>query len=222
MRMSVVYTNDKKVFPWILCGLVAFCLVLLWIGVKIKPLVISVAKGYGENLVSNTLNEMINEEIKKLDFEFTNVTLTSEGKVTRVTMDSGRVNQFMADIVLVLKDKIAEMEEIEAGIPLGNFLSNPFFSGMGPKIPVRFLILTNTNVTMEEEFSSQGINQTLYVINLRVDTKVGIFFPGIRDSMMVTNLVPLSQQLIVGEVPDNYTNVEGMEGSVQDTVLDID
>ncbi|MBQ8003016.1 MAG: sporulation protein YunB [Clostridia bacterium] len=223
MRLGIVSVRKKgdrcKRLAFVLLALI---LLTLWAGMKIRPIIVSVAKGYGENVVANNLNEIINKELKNIDFDFTRIVYTPEGTVASVGMDSHKVNLFMTDIVLMLKDKIIELEEIEAKIPLGNFLSNPFFSGLGPSVPVKFLILANTNVTAEDKFVSEGINQTLYTINLRVDTKVGIYIPGIKDSMTVTNIVPISQHLIVGEVPDSYTNVEGMEGTVQDTVLDIE
>ncbi len=223
MRLGIVSVKEKgRVLPKLILIIIAILLVTVWAGIKVRPVIVSVARGYGENVVGNTLNAMINEELEKLEFDFTRVQYTPEGKVAAVGMDSAKVNTFMADIVLVLKDKIIELEEIEANIPIGNFLSNPFFSGLGPRVPVKFLILANTNVTAEEKFSSKGINQTLYALNLRVDTKVSIYIPGIKDGMTVTNIVPLSQHVIVGDVPDSYTNVEGMEGTVQDTVLDIE
>ena len=223
MRFCIVKANSKKsVLKKAILGAIALCTLFMWVGMMIRPVIISVAKGYGENIVSNNLNQMINDELSKTNFDFTIVTYTPQGKVADVKIDSHKVNLFMTDIALVLKDKIMNLEEIEAKIPIGNFLSNPFFSGMGPKIPVRFLVLANTSVTLEEDFVSSGINQTLYTINLKVQTKVGIYLPGIKDSTTVVNLVPLSQHVIVSDVPDSYTNIEGMEGSVQDTVLDVD
>ena len=223
MRFCVVNMQKKgRGLLKLLLVIVALFLLFLWVMMKIRPVIISVAKGYGENVVANRLNEMIAEELERMEFDFTEVTFSPDGKISGVKMDSYRVNTFMTDIVLVLKDRILEMEEIEVEIPLGNFVSNPFFSGLGPKIPIKFIILTNTNVTLDEHFYEKGINQTLYVINLRVDTKVSLYIPGMNENMTVTNILPLSQHIIVGDVPDTYTNVEGMDGSVQDAVLDVD
>lgn len=222
MRMSIVTVRKPKALHRFLAVFLAFSLLLVWMGLRIKPLITGVAKGYGENVVANALSEMVEEELKSTKYQFFDIIYDGSGSVSAVMTNSGDINHFMARIILRLKEKIVEMEEFEASIPLGNFFSNPFFSGVGPNIPVKFLILSNTSITAEDKFEAKGINQTLYTVELRIDTKIGIYLPGMSESMTMTNFIPISQTLVVGKVPDTYTNVEGMEGTVQDTVLDIE
>lgn len=226
MRLSVVSVYEKKssmrFFKYILIGLIAFVMIFVWTNIKIRPFIISIAKGYAENAVSNTLNEIIDEAMKKDNYVFVNLLKDSEGKITAVTMNSADTNLLITKITIGLKNRVDDMEEIKADIPLGNFIPYPFFAGLGPKIPVKFLILATTSVTTEETFASQGINQTLYMLSFKVETKVGIYIPTMHSSVSVENHVPISQTLIVGSVPDAYTNVEGLEGSAQDAVMNID
>lgn len=226
MRLSVVSVYEKESrlrFLWyILFALIAFCAVFIWINIKVRPFVISVAKGYATNVVSNTLSGILDEAMKEDDYTFVNVINDSEGKVTAVTMNGADTNLLMTKIAIGLKQRIADMEEIEAMIPLGNFLPYPFLAGVGPEIPVKFLILANTSVNANESFISKGINQSLYTISFHVVTDVGIYIPTMHSSVTVENDIPVAQTLIVGNVPDNYTNVEGMEGTVQDTVLNLE
>lgn len=226
MRMSVVSVYENKsyvrVLWYILFILVAFVVIFIWVNIKVRPFVVSVATGYATNVVSNTLNDILDEAMKEDDYTFVNVINDAEGKVAAVTMNSADTNLLMTKIALGIKNRIANMEEVEAEIPLGNFLPYPFLAGIGPDVPVKFLILANTSVTAKENFISKGINQSLYTISFHIVTKVGIYIPTIHSSVMVENDLPVAQTLIVGNVPDNYTNVEGMEGSVQDTILDVD
>lgn len=196
--------------------------VFIFINIKIAPFVLSVAKGYANNAVSNVLNDIVNDAMREESYNFINIINDSEGKIAAVTMNSADTNLFITKITIGLKERIADMDEIEAKIPLGNFCPYPFLTGLGPKVKVRFLILANSNVTAKESFEAKGINQTLYTLSFHVDTRVGIYIPGMNSSVMVENEMPIAQTLIVGSVPDNYTNVEGMDGTVQDTVLDIE
>ncbi len=226
MRLSIMSVNEKKNpfgFLWyILFALIVFIVIFIWVNIKVRPFVISVTQGYAENIASNTLNRIIDEAMRENEYNFVNVIRDSGDRVVAVTMNSADTNLFMTKISIGLKNRIAHMDEIEARIPLGNFLPYPFLAGLGPKVPVKFLVLASTAVTAEESFLSKGINQSLYTLSLKVVTDVGIYIPAMHSSVRVENQVPIAQTIIVGSVPDSYTNVEGMEGSVQDTVLDIE
>ncbi len=226
MRLSMVPLYEKKrgtaVLKYILIPLIALVMIFVWTNIKIRPFIISIAKGYAENAVSNTLNGIMDEAMKEGEYVFVNLIKDGEGKIAAVTMNSADVNLLITKITIGLKERIADMEEIEANIPAGNFVPYPFFAGMGPNIPVKFLILANTSVTAEETFAAQGINQTVYMLSFRVETKVGIYIPTMHSSVTVENNVPVSRTLIVGNVPDSYTNVEGLEGTAQDAVMNID
>lgn len=226
MRLSIVSIYDKKSpfgFLWyILFALVIFIALFIWVNIKVRPFVVSVTQGYAENIASNTLNAIIDEAMKEKEYSFVNVINDSQQRVVAVTMNSADTNLFMTKISIGLKNRIADMDEIEAKIPLGNFLPYPFLAGLGPEVPVKFLILASTGVNAKENFVSTGINQSLYTLALHVVTDVGIYIPAMHSSVRVESEVPIVQTVIVGSVPDSYTNVEGMEGSVQDTVLDIE
>ncbi len=226
MRLGIVPVYEKRGpvrFLWyILLLLAAIAAVFIWINIKVRPFMVSVTRGYAENVVSNTLNALIDEIMQNEDFTFVNVIKDSQGRVVAVTMNSADTNVFMTRISIGLKNRIADMEQVEAKIPIGNFLPYPFLAGLGPEVSVKFLVLANTAVSAREEFVSKGINQSLYTLSLHVVTDVGIYIPAMHSSVTVENEVPVAQTLIVGNVPDTYTNVEGVEGSAQDTVLNID
>lgn len=226
MRLDIAFGYEKR-SPWrflwyILIFTMIAVAVFIWINIKVRPFVVSVTRGYAENVASNTLNAIIDETMRREEYKFINVIHDSEQRVVAVTMNSADTNIFMTKISIGLKNRIAQMEEVEAKIPLGNFLPYPFLAGLGPKISVKFLLLANTSVSAKENFVSTGINQSLYTLSLHVVTDVGIYIPAMHSSVRVENEVPVAQSVIVGSVPDSYTNVEGMEGSVQDTVLDIE
>ncbi len=226
MRMSLDFGYEKpkyrRFFIYIALFVVLVAGVFVFINLKIRPFVISVTQGYAVNAVSNTLNDIIDEVLKKDEYSFVNIIKDSQGQIAAVMMNSTDVNLFMTQISIGMKEKIADMDEIEAKIPLGNFLPHPFFAGLGPDIPVRFLILANSNVGVEETFEARGINQTLYTLTLYSDTSVKLYIPTVNTSITIKNNIPVFQTLVVGGVPDSYTNVEGMDGTVQDTVLDIE
>lgn len=76
----------------------------------------------------------------------------------------------------------------------------------------------NVNTDLKSEFSSKGINQTLHKVYLQVDCEVSILTPFNNISKRITNQVLIAENVIVGEMPETYYNLEGM---TQDDVMEV-
>lgn len=66
---------------------------------------------------------------------------------------------------------------------------------------------------LKSEFTSQGINQTLHRVYLQVRCSVNILTPFDNISREISNQVLLMENVIVGNIPNTYYNLEGMNGS---------
>lgn len=66
---------------------------------------------------------------------------------------------------------------------------------------------------LKSEFTSQGINQTLHRVYLDVKAKVNILTPFQDIEKEITNQVLLVENVIVGRIPQNYYNLEGLNGT---------
>lgn len=224
MRMSVVYDEEKNAPRRFLCVLfacvLAFCAVFIWVNIKLKPLIVSVTEGYARNLVSYMLNSVVREELEANDYEFAQMSKNAEGGIIAVSLNAVETNLFKTNVVLKMRERMKISDVKEMKIPLGNFLPYHAFSGLGPKIPVRFLLLDCTSAEFTESFSEGGINQTLYTVSLRVKILVRTYVPTMPSQSEISDGVPLARIVIVGNVPESYTNVEGATGQAQDIVLD--
>jgi sporulation protein YunB len=223
MRYSLVYAYEKGGVKRAVClflvSLLGFAAIFIWINIKIRPLVVSVTEGYAKTLVSYDLNSVVKEELEKRDYDFVNVQKDSSGRVMAVSLNAVETNLLKSSLIITLRERDGQPEAKYVRIPLGNFLHNQFFSGLGPKIPVRFLILTNTAVEVNDAFVSEGINQTLYSVSLDIKTSVEIYIPTMSNTLEVENVIPIAQTLIAGEVPDSYTGISGAEGGAADIAL---
>lgn len=224
MRMSVVSAYEKGGLKRALClvlvSLAAVTAIFVWINIKLRPFVTGVTEGYAKVLVSYTLNSIVKEELEKKDYEFIDVRTNEDGRVMSVNLNAVETNLLRSTLIVTLRERTTAMEEKVVRIPLGNFLPYHYFSGLGPKVPIRFLILSNTSIEFTDDFRAEGINQTLYTVTLDIKTKVRIYIPTMPSTVEVENNIPIAQTLIVGDVPESYTNVEGTTSSAPDVVLD--
>ena len=81
---------------------------------------------------------------------------------------------------------------------------------MGPDIEMKMLIDGSVETELKTEFKEAGINQTLHRIYLEVKCNVNILTPYDVISETIVNQVLLIEGLIVGNIPDTYYNLEGL------------
>lgn len=63
---------------------------------------------------------------------------------------------------------------------------------------------------LKSEFKDAGINQTLHRIYLEVRCNVNILTPYETITETITNQVLLTEGVIIGDIPDTYYNLEGL------------
>lgn len=81
-------------------------------------------------------------------------------------------------------------------------------------------MMTDGNVLtdLKSEFTEAGINQTLHRVYLEVVCNVTILTPYQTITESITNQVLLIEGVIVGNIPDAYYNLEGLN---DEQMLDI-
>ena len=89
-------------------------------------------------------------------------------------------------------------------IPLGNLFGSKLFSGTGPYIPVKIMSVTSVNSSLENEFLSVGINQTMHKIYIDAIIDLSVMVPGYESVVSVSTTVLIAETVIVGKVPDTY------------------
>ena len=71
-------------------------------------------------------------------------------------------------------------------------------------LPVGVLTAAVPKAEFSNQFTAQGINQTLHQIMLDITVDVTLLIPGGRAETNVTAQVCVAETLLVGEVPDTY------------------
>ena len=99
-------------------------------------------------------------------------------------------------------------EDTFVKMSLGSFTGSKLLSSIGPNIKIGLSSTGKVNTDVRSEFVSQGINQTIHRVYLQIDCKVSILTPYENIDTDVGNQVLLVENVIMGEIPENYFNVE--------------
>lgn len=73
---------------------------------------------------------------------------------------------------------------------------------------------------LKSEFKDAGINQTMHRIYLEVKCNVNILTPYNTITETITNQVLLTEGVIIGNIPDTYYNLEGLNSDQMMEVME--
>ena len=101
---------------------------------------------------------------------------------------------------------------------MGTVSGISILKNVGPNIGIRLETGGNVKATINTEFVSSGINQTLHRIYIDVNTNVKVVTPIAVYSKLIESRVLLGEAIIVGDIPETYYNLDGVN---QDTALEV-
>ena len=100
-------------------------------------------------------------------------------------------------------------------MPLGTLLGSEIFSGRGPLIPITLSPMGLANIQTTSNMRQAGINQVLHEVVLSVEVEVSAILPGYSADASAQSDYLIAQTVIVGNVPDRYSEASNSHESVE-------
>ena len=207
-------------------ALVAVVAFILTAVVQLQPMLVSLATSKVSNAVTKIVTEAVYESIESGEIQYDGLVSfekDNEGKITAVRSNMAAFNHLQAQILDTVLERIDQVSAEELSIPVGSLTGSALLSGRGPRITVRMESVGSSTASFENEFISAGINQTKHQIVLNIDVDVSVLLPGFTAATEVSNSFIVAETVIVGSVPDTYTNFstspETYEEDLKDYIL---
>ncbi len=195
--------------------LLLYIILMILSGIFLKPVISAVGIAKAQSLSIKAISAAINDEMKANGEYYKDLVIihkNENGEINALSSDVVKINVLNANISEKVLEKFAESAN-EIKIPLGNFINGELFMGRGPMIKFRLAHYDTVSTNIESSFTAAGINQTRHRTFLRVKTKVSILLSGASVSAEVNTAVCISENVIVGKVPENFTEVNEFEGN---------
>ena len=175
--------------------------------------------------------EMCNEKIKTLAILITNQQSTivmnkyqydelytverdTNGNIKIIRSNVVPINNMISDLTKNIQKEFEKIGKQKIIIPLGSMSGIYFLSGSGPEISFLVSVTGTVDTEIKSEFIAQGINQTLHRVYVNFECHMKIITPLKNYTQEVTNQVILAEHVIVGNIPDGYYNLEGIESNM--------
>ena len=206
--------ESKKKFSAFLIVLLFVSFVIfgaLYFAKEVRPVMISLAKTQSKVMAQRAINNAIISIFADNPLSYEDVLIIEKednGSVSAVKSNLESVNKLKAELLTKIQNYISEIERLEVYIPLGTIMGSDIFSGIGPSFSVDFVPSGIAAVDFVSKFEDAGINQTRLTIDLNVKATIMLVMPSASAGIDVETKVPVIQTVIVGDVPQSYTNVE--------------
>jgi len=196
----------RRLTALLLAGLAAALLAAF--NENMRPALTTLAEARVNAMAVEAMNSAILECMES--FGDYSMLVTAEDNGERVYMlqaDARRMNLLASDCCAAAQERIAAMGEQGISVPIGTLTGITFLSGKGPGISVTFTPVGSVASQFRSELTSSGINQSLYRVNILLTAHIRLIMPGVSKGITVSSEAAIAENIIVGDVPEVYTDV---------------
>lgn len=202
--------NSKKTIKFVTIVVIAIATFSMVIR-SIEPIFETICKDKAKSIATIICNEESTKIVQNYQYEdLVTIDKDTSGNITMIKSNITPINLIISDVAEKIQKRINETEQEEIGIRLGSFTGSKILSGRGPIVPIKLSTIGNIETDLRSEFKSAGINQTIHRIYLQIDCEINILTPYNSIAESISNQVLIAENIIVGKIPENYYNLEGM------------
>lgn len=203
----------RKTIKIILVLLIATSVVVISLD-AVYPIFDTICEEKAKSIATIISNEEATNVMKEHSYdEMFTIEKDSNNNIAMIKSNVISINEIISDIAIKIQEKIDSRGRENIEIAIGSFTGIKLLAGLGPGVKIRISSVGSVETDLRSEFTSQGINQTLHRVYLEVKCKVNILTPFKDMEKEITNQVLLIENVIVGQIPETYYNLEGLNGS---------
>lgn len=203
--------------------LLSVFLLLLGLFFKCRPTLTAFAESQAVWIATKTANQTVAatlEQYADLCREMIQVHYKDNQELSSVIPDSTSINTVRTAITDATMKKMEQVSSLSVSIPTGTLLGFDWLSGWGPLVnfPISFTSTVLSDVSSSLE--AVGINQSTYRVLIHLDISLYVVTPGGRSSVGAQVSYPMAEAVLLGEVPDNLTEVYGDDQTLLGKIFD--
>ena len=190
---------------------------------RCRPIMTAFAESQAVWIATKTVNHTVAQVL--LDYaeiceNVIAVTYNGDQKVAAVNTNTLTANKVRTAITDRTISAIEEISALTVALPMGTLMGWDWLSGLGPQItfPISFTATVMSDVT--STLIAEGINQSLYRVLVHLKIDLYVVSPAGRSTVGAHVSYPMAETVLLGEVPDNLTEVYGDDQSLLGQIFD--
>ncbi len=190
---------------------------------RCRPVLTAFAESRAKLLATTTANAVVAEVLEEnadLCRQAVQVDYDDQQKVASVFTDTASVNVLRTAATRQIIAEMGAVDTIAVGVPIGTLFGPRWLSGWGPAVTFPMSVSCTVVSSVTSRLEAAGMNQTHYRVMLNMTIQTYVVTPGGRSSVAVEVTYPMTEAVLLGEVPDNLTEVYGDDQTVLGKIFD--
>ncbi|NLS44183.1 MAG: sporulation protein YunB [Firmicutes bacterium] len=133
------------------------------------------------------------------------------GKIVLIQPNTGEIDRLISKVTLRVQEYLNEIGDTRVRIPLGQILGAHILANVGPRIGISITPVGTITTRVLSDFEQAGINQVRHKIYFEIIAHMQIIVPLMATTDNITTQVPITEVLIMGDVPGTYIQVDGKD-----------
>lgn len=205
--------KNKKSLKFLLILFVFFSIYCV-ITRAVTPVFNKLCSDKAKSMATIITNEETTNAIKDFKYsDFIIVHKDDKGNVLMLESNMKNINYVISDVANRIQMSIDNVEPQDVTISLGTFTGVSILAGRGYRVPIRISTIGNVKTNVKSEFIAKGINQTLHRLYLEIECEISVLTPFNTIQESIFNQLILAENVIVGNIPSTYYNIEGISSS---------
>ncbi len=174
---------------------------------NLEPALKEIARTYVKQIatlaINDAISKKINEEMDEIGHLHT-IEKSSEGDIQLISLDSAKQAKIVTLVTERANQILMELYKEPIQLPLGQALNSNILAQLGPDIPITLQPMGAAKADIYVDLKEAGINTVAIVTMLSIEADVRIVIPFSSDEALVKTELPVSVDILPGEIPDYY------------------
>ncbi len=217
------FDNAQKMRAKLLLSLVIVLVALILADIKIRPIINTFSEYQAKVLAAGIINDAVCTQLEddRIAYnDLVSVSTDQSGAITAIQTNAVTVNIFKSRLMTSILDALSDINDTEVKIHLGTLFGGQFFMGRGPELDFKIVPTGEASAALVHNFESAGINQTRHQILLNIQVTVTAIIAGHSSRVTVPASFLIVDTIIVGKVPDSFTEVNDDDSSLISKIND--
>lgn len=140
--------------------------------------------------------------------------------VSSVSANTVTVNRVRTAMVKSIMDALEQDTALSVAVPFGTLTGVHWLSGIGPMISFPLSYTATVTSEISSQLTGIAINQSRYCVLVCVHIYLHVVTPCGRSTVDTMMSYPMAETILLGEVPDNLTEVYGDDQSLTGQIFD--
>ena len=178
---------------------------------------------YSRSHATRVISEAVAMALEEENVEYSDlvtVNKNSDGTVLYLGANTVNINKLKSAVSLKILETLDRDANGTIKIPIGNLSGMYLLTGRGFNLSVRLLPTDSLTSTITSEVEEVGINQSRHKISLTLNVTLGVLLLGRYSSIDIEDSILIADTVIIGPVPDAYTNVERLDSETCSDLID--